>query len=105
MSASGVTHRVNRGEKITQQSSYSRVTRRRIGRITGMQGIWQDLRYAARSLRRTPGFTAATLLSLALGIGDTSAIYTLVDQVILHALPIRDPGRLVLVDWKGDHVV
>ena len=64
-----------------------------------------DLRYSARSLLRSPGFTAATLLSLALGIGATTAIYSLVDQVILHALPVRDPARLVLLDWKGDHVV
>src|SRR6516225_10307823 len=61
-----------------------------------------DLRFSARSFFRSPGFTAATLLSLALGIGATTAIYSLVDQVILHALPIQDPARLVLVDWKGD---
>src|SRR5438045_8244283 len=50
-----------------------------------------DFRFSLRSLLRTPGFTAATLLSLALGIGATTAIYSLVDQVILHALPVRDP--------------
>ena len=60
-----------------------------------------DLRFSARSFRRTPSFTATAVLSLALGIGATTAIYSLVDQVILHALPVRDPGRLVLVDWKG----
>jgi predicted permease len=64
-----------------------------------------DLRYSARSLLRSPGFTAATLLSLALGIGATTAIYSLLDQVVLHSLPVRDPGRLVLVDWKGEHAV
>uniref|UniRef100_Q01XG8 Permease n=1 Tax=Solibacter usitatus (strain Ellin6076) TaxID=234267 RepID=Q01XG8_SOLUE len=64
-----------------------------------------DLRFSARSFLRSPGFTAATLLSLALGIGPTTAIYSLVDQVILHALPIHDPARLVLVDWKGDQAV
>ena len=64
-----------------------------------------DLRFSARSLLRSPGFTAATLLSLALGIGATTAIYSLVDQVILHALPIHDAARLVLVDWNGDQVV
>ena len=64
-----------------------------------------DLRYSARTLFRDPGFTAATLLSLALGIGATTAIYSLVDQVILHALPVRDPARLVLVDWEGENVV
>src|SRR6266446_5281215 len=61
-----------------------------------------DLRFSARSLLRSPGFTAATLLSLALGIGATTAIYSLVDQVVLHALPVHDPERLVLIDWKGD---
>ena len=60
-----------------------------------------DLRFSARSFLRSPGFTGATLLSLALGIGATTAIYSLVDQVILHALPVRDPERLVLIDWKG----
>jgi predicted permease len=63
-----------------------------------------DLRFSIRSFLRSPGFTAATLLSLALGIGATTAIYSLVDQVILHALPIHDPARLVLVDWDGDQV-
>lgn len=63
-----------------------------------------DLRFSGRSFLRSPGFTAATLLSLALGIGATTAIYSLVDQVILHALPIHDPARLVLVDWDGDQV-
>src|SRR5215472_17414746 len=61
-----------------------------------------DLRFSARSFLRNPSFTATTLLSLALGIGATTAIYSLVDQVILHALPVREPKRLVLVDWKGD---
>jgi predicted permease len=63
-----------------------------------------DLRFSARSFLRSPGFTATTLLSLALGIGATTAIYSLVDQVILHALPVREPAHLVLVDWDGDQV-
>jgi predicted permease len=63
-----------------------------------------DLRFSIRTFRRSPGFTAATLLSLTLGIGATTAIYSLVDQLILHALPIREPERLVLVDWEGEHV-
>jgi predicted permease len=64
-----------------------------------------DLRFSARSFLRSPGFTATTLLSLALGIGATTAIYSLVDQVILHALPVREPERLVLVDWNGDDLI
>lgn len=63
-----------------------------------------DLRFSARSFLRNPSFTATTVLSLALGIGATTAIYSLVDQVMLHALPVREPERLVLVDWKGDQV-
>jgi predicted permease len=64
-----------------------------------------DLRFSARSFLRSPGFTAVTLLSLVLGIGATTAIYSLVDQVILHALPVREPERLVLVDWNGDDLI
>jgi len=63
-----------------------------------------DVRLSARSFRRSPSFTATAVLSFALGIGATTAIYSLVDQVILHALPVRDPQRLVLIDWKGEQV-
>jgi predicted permease len=63
-----------------------------------------DLRFSARSVLRSRSFAATTVLSLALGIGATTAIYSLVDQVILHALPVRQPERLVLIDWKGDQV-
>jgi predicted permease len=63
-----------------------------------------DLRFSIRSFRKSPSFTATAVLSLMLGIGATTAIYSLVDQVILHALPVREPGRLVLIDWNGDQV-
>ena len=60
-----------------------------------------DLRFSARSFLRSPSFTATSVLSLALGIGATTAIYSLVDQVVLHALPVHHPERLVLIDWNG----
>ena len=60
-----------------------------------------DLRYSTRSLLRSPSFAATAVLSFALGIGATTAIYSLVDQVILHALPVREPERLTLIDWAG----
>jgi predicted permease len=63
-----------------------------------------NLRFSVRSLRRAPSFTGTTVLSLAIGIGATTAIYSLVDQVVLHALPVREPERLVLIDWKGEPV-
>ena len=61
-----------------------------------------DLRFSARSFLRNPAFTTTAVLSLALGIGATTAIYSLVDQVVLHALPVHEPERLVLIDWHGD---
>src|SRR5438477_6187835 len=60
-----------------------------------------DLRFSARSFRRSPSFTATALLSLALGIGATTALYSLIDQVVLRALPVDHPERLVLIDWNG----
>ncbi|MGI9070012.1 MAG: ADOP family duplicated permease [Bryobacteraceae bacterium] len=63
-----------------------------------------DLRFSLRPFYKSPAFTIAAVLSLMLGIGATTAIYSLVDQVLLHALPVREPERLVLIDWKGDQV-
>ncbi len=63
-----------------------------------------DLKFAARSFVRSPSFTATAALSLALGIGATTAIYSLVDQVLLRQLPVREPERLVLIDWIGEQL-
>ena len=63
-----------------------------------------DLRLSLRSFLRTPSFCITAVLSLVLGIGATTAVYSLVDQVVLHALPVRQPERLVLIDWQGDQV-
>lgn len=62
-----------------------------------MIGIAQDLRFAARTLRKTPGFTAAAVLSLALGIGANTAIFQLLDAVRLKMLPVRAPQELAQV--------
>ena len=56
-----------------------------------MQFFWQDLRYGFRSLLRNPGFSAVAILALALGIGPNSAIFTVVNAVLLKPLPIPNP--------------
>src|SRR5215469_4724773 len=68
-----------------------------------MAGLLKDLRYSLRSLSRSPVFLAVAVLSLALGIGANTAIFTLINQLILQPLPVRSPEQLVMLAGRGDH--
>ena len=68
-----------------------------------MSTLLPDLRFAFRGLRRSPLFTIVAILSLALGIGANSAIFTLIDQVLLRKLPVTRPDELVMLYQEGAH--
>jgi putative ABC transport system permease protein len=68
-----------------------------------MRGLLQDVRHALRLLRKSPAFTAVAVITLALGIGANTAIYSLLDQAMLHSLPVKDPSRLMLLRYSGDY--
>jgi predicted permease len=67
-----------------------------------LEDAFRDARYAARSLARSPGFTITAVVSLAIGIGASAAIFSLAHQILFRLLPVREPERLVAVDWNGN---
>src|SRR5580658_3469055 len=65
-----------------------------------VESSWQDLRFGWRMLRKSPGFTTVVVLSLALGIGANTAIFTLIDAILFKMLPVKNPQELALLQWS-----
>src|SRR5258707_13490322 len=76
----------------------------------GIREVWffeellQDLRYGLRMMRKTPVFSATAILSLALGIGANTALFSVAYGVLLRSLPVKDPNNLVLLEWQSTKV-
>jgi predicted permease len=90
---------------------------RRLGHATGIRetvyemnsialldGLWRDLRYALRSLRRSPMFTLVVVLSLALGIGANTAIFSVVDAILLRPIPVPNGSQLIMIDTAASRL-
>ncbi len=71
--------------------------------INSLENFWRDIRYGVRQLRLNPLFTTVAIATLAIGIGANTAVFTLLDQLVLRLLPVKDPSRLVMIWPEGSN--
>jgi predicted permease len=82
---------------IEQRKEECRDTRR----VQWLEDVWQDMRYGLRWLRKSPMFTVAAALTIALGVGANTAVFSLIDAVLLRSLPVQDPKELIFLQAAG----
>jgi putative ABC transport system permease protein len=83
--------------RIVRRPSPEPIVFNRKGRFSMISSLLQDLHYAARMLRRTPGFTSIAVLCMALGIGGTTTIFSIIHPILLTRLPYKDPNRVAMI--------
>ena len=72
--------------------------------VRWLENLWQDIRFGARQLRKSPGFTAIAVVSISLGVGASTAVFSLVNAILLRSLPVPRPHELRVLEWSGSEV-